>query len=164
MSNQPFEIVHFEDNKGAYSGAFRGAKRLQGKVVESVWISDNQQDIKFVTDGGSLMYATDADCCSETWFSDIYGLDALIGHMILEVNTITLPKYNAEDGRSRQEYDAVYGLKIRTLAGYTDIVFRNSSNGSYGGHAEYINPSDLPYPSYEISANWCQITGNDWSA
>jgi hypothetical protein len=44
-----------------------------------------------------------------------------------------LDDVNAEDGLCRQEYDQVYGYCLVTDGGVCEIVYRNSSNGYYGG-------------------------------
>jgi hypothetical protein len=38
-----------------------------------------------------------------------------------------------QDERCRQDDDRFYGIKLLTTGGYVDIVYRNSSNGYYGG-------------------------------
>ena len=63
--------------------------------------------------------------------------------------------YNVDDGRCRQEYDAAYGWKIATNKGYADIVFRNSSNGYYGGE---INLMQTPSVAATIAIS------DDWQA
>ena len=112
----------------------------------------------FVTDGGVIAYETEADCCSESWFADVLGVDALLGHRVLAVATNELPDgYDTSSERSRQQHDECHGHTITTNAGRTSIVFRNSSNGYYGG---WLGAAQRPYA---VPANARRIT-DDWSA
>lgn len=127
---------------------------LVGRTVSGVLVNDDQSVIVFETDEGNLTFETRGDCCSETWWADLVGFDALIGNRIVSAESIDLPE--PQDNRTRQEYDSAYGLKITTGAGICDIAYRNSSNGYYGGHAV---PSR---ETYDLDT-FQRITG-DWSA
>jgi hypothetical protein len=114
-------------------------KELIGKKILRVLVdSETQQYLVFETDKGKDVYETYGDCCSETWFADITGVDALIGGTVQEVRQNPLEGYNVEDGRTRQESDSAYGETIVTEKGHCDIVYRNSSNGYYGGDISHI--------------------------
>lgn len=136
-------------------------KELEGEKVTALLIGDRYEYAEsllvFKTDGGQVAYAAHADCCSESWFADINGIDALIGATVLKAETVSMDGYNVEDGRTRQEYDEAYGWKLTTDRGYVDIVMRNSSNGYYGG---WVDPydGDLPDDLRDIS------DGHEWSA
>ena len=108
-------------------------KELIGKKILGLRISEDQTELAFDTDQGEIAYETYSECCSETWFADITGVNALIGGTVSVAEEVDMDGYNVDDGRCRQEYDAAYGWKIATNKGYADIVFRNSSNGYYGG-------------------------------
>ena len=101
------------------------------------------------------MIAYDAwgDCCSETWFADITGVGALIGGTVQTADEVSMDGYNVEDGRTRQECDEAYGYKLTTDKGYADIVFRNSSNGYYGGSIELLK-RELPEGMIAITDDW----------
>lgn len=85
-----------------------------------------------------IIYICEGDCCSETWFADIIGVQSLLQQEVIDVAEMSTEKslsnYNINDGRGRQEYDEVYGYRLMTRLGTCDFVFRNSSNGYYGGH------------------------------
>lgn len=109
---------------------------LIGQTIDEIRLSEDNETIVFKCGAEYIGYRTDADCCSETWFADILGVDALLGATVLQI--VEMPwdmfdNYNINDGRCRQVEDAVYGYKLRTNRGYADIIFRNSSNGYYGG-------------------------------
>lgn len=131
---------------------------LIGKRVTALFVSQGEEDLKFVTDDGDVKISTEGDCCSETWFADITGVDRLLNCTVQQVQDLEPDGYNVEDGRGRQEYDQAYGVRISTDRGDCDIVFRNSSNGYYGGClAEFWN-----YPGRE-ERKWREIT-DDWQA
>jgi hypothetical protein len=135
---------------------------LLGMRIAKVYISEGEQEIAFVPHYGEpLLIGTDADCCSETWFADIVGLSNLIidkhvySNEVRGVEILDLPE--PEDGRTRQEEDKAYGLKITTCKGLCDIVYRNSSNGYYGGDVYLIDNKKFE------DFTWREIT-EDWSA
>lgn len=130
---------------------------LLGEKVYRVFVSPGEEELYFdVGKDISIMFDTDADCCSETWFADITSVKQLIGGLVSKVEEVDV-KHVGCDNRSRQEDDCVYGYKITTNLGVCSIVYRNSSNGYYGGGCE-IKTIDTPIPD-----NCVEIT-NDWSS
>lgn len=135
---------------------------LGGKVINSVKISEGEQYILFTRlyEEGFLFEAV-GDCCSETWYSDIIGLHNLINREIYGVEILELPE--PQDDRSRQEYDEAYGVRLKTVKGHCDIIYRNSSNGYYGGWSEQVK--DLKrYKEILENNKFVEITENDWQA
>jgi hypothetical protein len=128
-------------------------KELIGKKITGLRINEDQSILAFDTDQGVVAYATYGDCCSETWFADITGVSALIGGTVHTADEVSMDGYNVEDGRTRQYYDEVYGVKLTTDKGYADIVFRNSSNGYYGGWIGLLK-RDLPAGMTAIEDDW----------
>jgi len=104
---------------------------LIGKLVTGLKIGDGETVMVVEFEGGQSVYECEGDCCSNTWIADIVGVQRLIGHTVLKVEQLDVPE--VEDGRTRQEYDQFYGVKLITDGGYVDVVYRNSSNGYYGG-------------------------------
>ena len=124
---------------------------LIGKTVTHLRVNDDQSILAFAhPDGTSTAYQTDADCCSETWFADITGVSALIGATVTAADDVALNC--TQDDRCRQESDEFYGVKLRTDKGYVDIVYRNSSNGYYGGSID-LYTGELP-PMVAITDDW----------
>jgi len=157
-------------------------KELVGKVVTGIFVNEDESFLKFATTEGDILYHAEGDCCSETWFADIifsyHGVFDSSGVSILvsEVEVLDIPEWMnglaTKDGRCRQEYDQVYGYKLkfkrRTYYGNADedivIVYRNSSNGYYGGDCEFIKDENRHYFKEQLdSATWTQIT-DDWRA
>lgn len=131
-------------------------KKLIGKTITGLFVDEHQINLVFThPNNEQTRYETYADCCSETWFADITGVSALLGSTVLEVENMDLPE--TEDGRTRQECDQFYGVKLKTTKGYVDIIYRNSSNGYYGGSIIY--ESGMLPEEHQLSA----IT-EDWSA
>jgi hypothetical protein len=131
--------------------------KLQGKTITSIFVSQGESTLCFcLSDGTRVLWDTDGDCCSESWFADIIGVDALIGGTVASIEE--LPDVdNPQDNRSRQDVDTVYGYDVTTNKGRATVAFRNSSNGHYGGSMTEGIPTDAD------TVGWKQIT-EDWSA
>lgn len=160
-----------------------GSEKMQeimGKKILSLAVSDDQNFLKFSTDTGDIIYKAVGECCYETWFADIIGVHSLLGATIINIEEISMDNYNVDDGRGRDDVDKAYGYKLTTNLGTSDIVFRNSSNGYYGGWIE-IYSDDQSYIDWEVITqdgervslqiaknksyiNWEVITQDDWKA
>jgi hypothetical protein len=133
-------------------------KELINKTISKILVNDDQSILIFETNEGDVIYETDADCCSETWFADITGVDALIGTTVTESEEVKMSE--VKDGRTRQEYDSFYGIKLKTDKGYASIVYRNSSNGYYGGDIKFRDNKresifvNKPVQLTEITSDW----------
>jgi hypothetical protein len=118
----------------------------------------NQRDgslLDFVCGPRIIRWAATGDCCSESWFADVAGVDALIDREVTAVEEIPLPDWvNVDDGRGRQEEDKAYGYRITTTHGYCDVVFRNSSNGYYGGWMTITEEASSTEEGVEIREDW----------
>ena len=152
-------------------------KELVGRRVDAIDVEKAKQEyIIFHTDTGPICYAALPDCCSETWFADILGIERILGKVIGSVEEIEVTDFACRlierDGRGRQESDKVYGISLGVAGGCgsgCEIVFRNSSNGYYGGCLS--GPIDIPkergdssaYASGHEQLEWERIT-KDWSA
>ena len=127
-------------------------KELIGKTITALRVNEDQSILAFDhPDGTSTSYQTDGDCCSETWFADITGVAALIGATVAEAIEVEMEA--VDDGRTRQEEDCFYGVKLRTDKGMADIVYRNSSNGYYGGEI-HLCQQTLPENMTSITDDW----------
>jgi len=123
---------------------YRPIDSLVGKRILSIEIDgDNQWYIKIATDKGDVYIEAWGECCSESWFYHILGVDALIGHVVTDVKQVGMER-PIEDDKVRQDYDILYCVNIKTDGGYADLEFRNSSNGYYGGWISVVDsiPSD----------------------
>lgn len=154
-------------------------QELLGRTVREMFVNEDQSLLKFTLDDGeeSLIYETTGDCCSETWFADIIFGYKFFGSKVTEVNELEVPewlnKLVTRDGRTRQEYDEVYGFQIKCAntnssvygsnASECDIVFRNSSNGYYGGWCGLMDQDSKWSREKLADAEWTKIT-EDWQA
>lgn len=114
---------------------------LTGRTITGLATGPSEAYLVMHTDSGDIVWATDADCCSETWFADVIGFANLIGHRIFAASEAT--EDDPEDGRTRQESDSVGVVTLTTAAGHAEIRWRNSSNGYYGGSI-FLVGSDTP--------------------
>jgi hypothetical protein len=129
-------------------------RKLVGHKVMGVFVSNDEEELIFVTATGAFRYRTYGDCCSQTWFADMIGVKQLIGGTVIAAQAIDLP---VTDERSRSEEDQNYGIALNTEKGVCTIIYRNASNGYYGGSIDLVEtlPDTLDKfrPVYE-----------DWSA
>lgn len=118
---------------------------LVNRIVESVWVNDDNTLMVFDCGENKLAYETQSDCCSETWFSSINGLDNLLGHRVISV--LERPEIGNLPSE-RQEVDILYGYILTAThpeddhmgnANGCEIEFRNASNGYYGGSCRLVS-------------------------
>lgn len=140
-------------------------EKLVGAKVSEIKVGPGEHDLRLITDKGILCMDTDGDCCSESWWADIIGVNQLLGYQysISNVPEVTafeeIEMPSPIDARSRQEEDQAYGYKIRTTQGECTLIFRNSSNGYYGGSCGITwAPED-----YEVPEDFKSVS-EDWSA
>ena len=126
---------------------------LIGRMVSRLFVSSGEGTLYFDTETGVLALDADGDCCSESWFADITGVDALLGATVLAVDVLDMP--DVDDNRSRQERDIAYGAQLTTTRGRCVVAFRNSSNGYYGGWITGpVDGAEIPATAKEITDDW----------
>ena len=130
-------------------------RNLVGRMVTELYVGTGEAILRFHTLTSDVYWGTDGDCCSETWFADIYDLKYLIGHTVLSIHEVE--QDDPHDGRSRQECDQLVLITIVTDAGQCRIYWRNSSNGYYGGSVYALED---PYPD----TVWTKVEGPTWQA
>lgn len=129
-----------------------GIEVLPGRRVLALSVSQDEDYLAIETDAGPIFLCVEGDCCSESWFADIIGVEALLGQVVLTAEPVDLPD-QPPDGRCRQEEDAFYGFKVATAKGYCDFIYRCSSNGYYGGWMSAV--ATLPdKPFRAITEDW----------
>lgn len=60
-------------------------EHLIGHIIRALYVAPGEEQLAFVTDTATITYGTDADCCSETWFADVLGVNALLGATVTAV-------------------------------------------------------------------------------
>ena len=132
-------------------------QELVGNTVREVWIdSETQQWLRFVCDEAIMDYQCVGDCCSETWiWSVVFSYTNFKPNLVVEVKELDLPvavlSLVNKDGLARQDSDLVYAYRIVMKFGFIEIVFRNSSNGHYGGSL------DLSTAGAPATVTWTKI-------
>lgn len=148
-------------------------KELIGKTITAMYVNEDESILKFVIEGqGEMYYEAEGDCCSESWFADIIFTTyrtkfplAVTGVEVLDVPE-WLNDVMTKDGRCRQEFDQVYGYNIISADNAINIVYRNSSNGYYGGNCCLMDLEGRwsEYAKKKVDkAQWTQIA-EDWRA
>lgn len=94
-------------------------------------------------------YSAVGDCCSYSWFESINNPENLMDARVIGIEE--KEEYYEEESFKEgvDEVIKIYGYTLKTHKGYTDIEFRNSSNGYYGGSCEYIPDAKLVFPEVE---------------
>lgn len=134
-----------------------GLKALVGKTLTKVEISDEY--LVFTDTAGEVFsFDVEGDCCSHSYFYDIYHPNRLVrGEPVLEVETIALT--DPDDANARKgDCVVAYGYRIVTEGKWGDwstvVSFRNDSNGYYGG---WMNG-----PSDTRPINLVDVSDKDW--
>lgn len=127
---------------------------LIGHQIGEISVSEGEESLRIgLLDAPDVVIGTGADCCSETWWADITGAMSTRGGTVMQVRELELCE--PTDHRTRQEYDQAYGYAVYTTKGVLTLVFRNSSNGYYGGWA---------LAGSEAGQSWRAIESEEWSA
>lgn len=115
-----------------------------------------------------------ADCCSESYVSDIIKNISLPYYpyfwqwfIINWIQELELKDWEAPPRESRQDVDSIYGIKIYLKCEWDDdncitIIYRNSSNWYYGGSHSVFKLSDEEFKN-AVNDNFKLIT-KDYSS
>jgi hypothetical protein len=125
---------------------------LVGKRVEKLLVNSDRTVLVFECEGGERIgYYADGDCCSESWFNHITGLENVRG------TVEKIEEKHFEMGGTRQDSDQVDMVELVIAGKWSSkgfqIEFRNSSNGYYGGSADLIR-GELPADLAEVTAEF----------
>lgn len=131
-------------------------KDLIGKTINKIWISSDDTILVFDTDSGLIGYETQGDCCSSSWFESITGVEALLGQTVQTETQIDMPEPKEREYKNDHYCEALqdYGEKLTTQKGYIDIVYRNSSNGFFGGWINLMSSIPDIQDFKEITDDW----------
>lgn len=108
-------------------------QELIGKTIVGMSISADAQFLVFNTNEGEVAYYAEGDCCSNSWFENISGVNNV--GQVISVADINMPEPDQGD----HECLRAYGIRIATNIGHIIIEYRNSSNGYYGGWCEFYD-------------------------
>lgn len=133
-----------------------GLEALVGATVTAIFMSEDR--LIFQTDRRLIAYGVEADCCSESYFFDFYG----VRHVLDNGPVVAFESVQLSPGdvgyrpstwdpeivrREYQDVVEVYGYRITTehpQFGPVSSVFsfRNDSNGYYGGWMSLVSDCD----------------------
>ena len=113
--------------------------QLVGKRVVRIEMDADKTHIIFITHCCKIAYEACTQCCDESWFNHLSGVNVLIGNLVSGVEEIQ----KVEHPPTRQYVDWVYGYRITTPKGVATLELRNSSNGFYDGSVRVCNPSEI---------------------
>lgn len=133
----------------------RTGEELIGETVQALFMRPEGETLYFLTGNSEKEYIAfdvEGDCCSSSYFHEITGIDALLGGKVIRFNEINMPEslekeYDAAYNPQYKDVISFYGLSIVTDKGYCNIIFRNESNGYYGGWCNKGNVGCLPLPA-----------------
>ncbi len=129
-----------------------GLEQLRGATILRLRRGD--YFLEFDTDLGDFVADVEGDCCSSSWFYSITGVAQLLGAQVTGFYEPDVADVNLDDGLCRQEYDSAYGITLVTTKGECRIVYRNSSNGYYGGWISLATRRTKPAAGEETVADW----------
>lgn len=112
---------------------------LVGRKVVGLEISKDRKILKIIIDNYAPVFlCAVGECCSESWFAHIGGIEFLVGGTVRKISTRDMSSADVED---EENYQALrhYGYCLSTEKGVFDIELRNQSNGYYGGHIRVGN-------------------------
>ena len=115
-------------------------EKLLDRTIVKIEIGDTDRYLRFTdSNGETTSFSVDGDCCSSSYFNDILGVKNLLGQKVLQHLSRDLPH---EDYNGDLECISYYGASVGTINGYFDVIFRNESNGYYGGWMYECDPPD----------------------
>lgn len=122
---------------------------LVGHRVIQLHHDHHDERLIFVTPHTKIAWQAEGECCSYSYFNDILGVDALLGQIVTAVDHIDVPD-NAWANDSERMH---YGIRLTTERGYTDIIYRNESNGYYSGSC-YVTADTSLDGTQQITSDW----------
>jgi uncharacterized protein (TIGR02996 family) len=120
-------------NRGEFS-------HLIGKTLVSIHRADAELEFD-VRGQEAIRYSFEGDCCSTSWLFRVRGVTQCLGKAVVAIVEINTDDVNPDDGLGRQESESIYGVGLLMESGdILEIVYRNSSNGYYGGGPSCQSP------------------------
>jgi len=128
---QPFSYRGMADLlKAAFGYYSMDCRPLADQPLASVTATEDKERLVFtLTDGRTLTYVAEGDCCSVSWIEHLTVPPDIAGSVVTAVG-------EREMGEMEQVYGTirVYETSFRTDRGDIVVEYRNSSNGYYGGN------------------------------
>lgn len=138
-------------------------EEMIGWKVEEIYLcgDDDRLIFRLSRDDEQILFTLVArgDCCSSSYFNDLIWVSNILGEVITEIEEKSL---GARDTWREDECIAYYGFTFKSRLGVFDLVFRNESNGYYGGFIVAFTSNCMDIPA-SIPAGARKIT-EDWTA
>lgn len=137
-------------------------KELIGSTIKAIYVdTQNQECLSFETDKGVFNYYVWGDCCSNSYFSDVVNVDFMLsGKKVLDVEEMQLQqgefrpmKNDSDECISLYGYRLTIGDDEDDILGCGIVMFRNASNGYYGGSCDLLK-GELPPGLVKITTNY----------
>jgi hypothetical protein len=141
-------------------------KEIFKQTISAIYIDEDSQYLVFIAKWGEpyWVYHASAECCSRSWFESINNPENLLCEEIIGIEEKPDSETNGESCDRHDYFTTVYGYTLKTNKGYTDIEFRNSSNGYYGGSCEFVPDAKLIFPVIEDTHNPHNFTYDNLNA
>lgn len=146
-------VVAFEAGEQYSSYDTKFLQKLVGKKIDKVGVSRSGGEflILLFEDGTGQLLEGEGDCCSHTYFAEVLGAKGSYGGEVTAIRNLNVPDIDDENKN--------YGFAIDTDLGSIRVVYRNESNGYYGGWCKEITPENI-----NLNTTFDFIETNDWSA
>ncbi len=117
-----------------YRDQIESAKLIIGSKVTGISVLKDYE-VSLLLDGGwQARLWLDADCCSNSFFTDMTQFDELVGATIVEFEERHgKSREDLKEDNLRDECPSWHFLVIKTDKGHVTIDWRNDSNGYYDG-------------------------------
>lgn len=154
-------------------GDVHGVTTLAEARIVGLDVGPDEAMLRFRTTDGNVYAIAEGDCCSQSWFADIVGIDELVNAIVTHVAFDPMEPEPPQDARCRQEHDRFYGFIFKTTRGSCRFVFRNSSNGYYGGQVDFMRVGSEAVSTFsrrklddaDVDVEWRDLSKlHEWSA
>lgn len=111
-------------------------KNLIGKHIKSIWIDAPKcERMVFECTEGRYAFEAYGDCCSTSWFHEVIGWDKDVWNARYPVEVLAVTEITMGEIPSYGNHEVLekYRITLETTYGGIDIIYRNDSNGYYGG-------------------------------
>lgn len=117
---------------------------LFGQCIKHIYTDDDKEYLVFINNLDNFWtYYAEKDCCSYSWFESINNPENLIDARVIGIEEKDEDYEEENFKEDSDEVIKIYGYTLKTYKGYTDIEFRNSSNGYYGGDCIFMHDAKL---------------------
>ena len=139
---------------------------FEKRYIEEIYVHESGEWISFDLLNEKYLFGAGGDCCSQSYIYEINGWDALKDETIISVEEKELGEVDSEF--SLDDCCKAYCITFCTTKGRCDVIFRNESNGFYGGDLWWVDLNctarlETQYVKDHLNrVGYKEITSNDW--